>query len=74
MATVAKFRCSSVKQFGSTQPSVVEFTAVYDSSTPENERFTRLTPSGSLSMTVDNPDVVFEPGTLYYLTFEKAPE
>lgn len=74
MATVAKFRCTSVKSFGAAQPSVVEFSVVYDANTEENQRFTKYTPSGSLSMTVDNPAVVFEPGAFYYLTFEKAAE
>lgn len=74
MATVAKFRCNNVKSYGSAQPSVVEFSPVYDANTEENQRFTKYTPAGSLSMTVDNPAVVFKPGTFYYLTFEEAEE
>lgn len=71
MNVKAKFRCNSVQDFGATRPKSVEFTALYDASTPENERFTRATPSGTLVMTVDNPDVRFVPGRNYYLTFEE---
>ena len=70
MNVKAKFVCSSVQSFGPGRPQSIEFTAVYDSSTPENERFTKATPSGQLKMTVDNPDVAFVPGASYYLTFE----
>ena len=68
----AKFRCSSVQSFGQGVAATVEFFAVNDDSTPENERFTKYTPTGQLKMTVDNPAVVFEPGTHYYLDFTKA--
>jgi hypothetical protein len=71
MNVKAKFRCNSVQDFGPGRPTSVEFMAMYDASTPENERFTKATPSGSLTMTVDNPDVVFRPGRNYYLTFEE---
>lgn len=68
----AKFRCNSVQNNGPTQPAVIAFTAVYDADTEENARFTKHTPSGALSMTVDNPAAVFEPGQHYYLDFTKA--
>lgn len=71
-ATRAKFRCNSVQSFGPTQPASVAFTAVYDSTTEENARFTKHTPSGTLTMTVDNPAVTFEPGSFYYLDITKA--
>lgn len=70
--TRAKFRCNSVQSFGPNQPDSIVFTAVYDASTEENERFTKHTPSGTLTMTVDNPAVTFEPGAHYYLDFTKA--
>lgn len=70
--TRAMFRCNSVQTFGPNQASNIEFTAINDVSTPENERFTKYTPSGTLRIAVDNPAVVFEPGSSYYLDFTKA--
>lgn len=70
--TRAKFRCNSVQNFGPSVPAAIEFTAVADDSTPENERFTKYTPSGTLRISVDNPAVIFEPGASYYLDFTKA--
>lgn len=52
-----------------TWPRTYEFSAVYDTSTPENERYAQATPFGQLTMQVDNPDVTFEPGQEYYLDF-----
>lgn len=73
MATTrAKFRCNSVQSFGVSSPATIEFTAVNDDSTPENERFTKYTHSGKLTVSVDNPAVVFVPGASYYLDFTKA--
>jgi hypothetical protein len=77
MTTRAKFRCSVEinKTWGPTPESVTrayEFTAVYDDGTPENQRFAKRTPSGNLTIQVDNPDVRFEPGQLYYLDISPA--
>lgn len=46
--------------------------AVYDTSTPENARFTRATPYAELKMTVDNPAARLEVGKFYYLDFTLA--
>lgn len=73
-ATVrAKFRVSSVKFHGDpANPEtsrLYEFGAVYDTSTPENERFTKATPYGKLEMNVTNPAVELKVGQEYYLDF-----
>jgi len=73
----AKFRVNSVTFFG--DPSTAtsrrfELSAIYDTSTPENERFTKATPWGELKMNVDNPDVMLEVGKVYYLDFTLAEE
>lgn len=71
----AKFRCQNektVRNGGSNTPREYEFTAMYDDGTPENQRFAKATPVGRLTMTVDNPDVTFEPGKSYYLDFTEA--
>jgi len=76
MTVRAKFRCNSVTQFtsGAGGSRRYNFSAVYDTSTPENARFTKATPWGDLSMNVDNPDVDFEIGKSYYLDFAEATE
>lgn len=66
-----KYRCSSVTFLGNPQESTTQrqfaFSAIYDTSTPENQRFTTYTPWGEVKFTVTNPDVQFEPGKEYYL-------
>lgn len=77
MQTVrAKFRCTSVERFTADGDGqvVYRFAAQYDDSIPEDQRFTRYTPSGELRMTVDNPNVNFQPGKQYYLDFTPAEE
>lgn len=72
----AKFRLSSVTSYsqnGEGQKKY-EFSAVYDDGTPENKRFAKYSPSGTLSILVDNPNVVFEIGESYYLDFVKVPK
>lgn len=45
------------------------FQALYDTTVPEDQRYAQSTPSGSLTIVVDNPAVTFEPGRDYYLDF-----
>lgn len=71
MTVRAKFRCNSVQTFANGQRNYA-FSAMHDTSTPENARFTRYTPSGALNFTVDNPAVEFTPGEDYYLDFTPA--
>lgn len=73
MATVrAKFRCDEETLIGTSGTRRYKFSAMYDHSTPENQRFTKATPWGELSMIVDNPDVTFERGKMYNLDFALA--
>jgi hypothetical protein len=46
----------------------LKFSAVYDSSIPEDQRFQKATPWGQFEMTVDNPAALeqFELGKAYY--------
>lgn len=77
MAIRAKFRCNSVEFWGDptndNAPRTYVFQAVYDTSTPENERFTKATPVGELRMRVDNPGARFDVGAYYYLDFTAVP-
>jgi hypothetical protein len=76
MATRAKFTCHSVTQYSGGQADV-KLGVVYDTNIQsENGRFTKATPSGEITMRVDNPEaaVQFIPGESYYVTFEPAPK
>jgi hypothetical protein len=72
----AKFRCNAVEFYGDpADPNAgrnYTLSAVYDTSTPENERFTKATPWAELKMRVDNPAARFEVGKIYYLDFTPA--
>ncbi|MBT2418376.1 hypothetical protein J7F01_41080 [Streptomyces sp. ISL-22] len=46
--------------------------AMYDPEPPEDQRYAKATPSGSLTIAVDNPAVIFEPGKQYHLDFTPA--
>jgi len=71
----AKFYCASAKRFSADLAVALteyEFTAVYDDGIEENKRFARYSPTGRLTISVDNPDVEFEIGKCYYLDFVEA--
>jgi hypothetical protein len=70
--TRAKFRCVSVETFHANDPDGqrnYRFSAEYDTTIPEDQRYAKYTPIGNVSITVTNPNVSFEPGKSYYLDF-----
>lgn len=69
----AKFRVGSYTQYTGAGRKF-ELSAVTDDGTPENQRYYTATPSGTLSITIDNPAVVdfLQPGKSYYLDFTEA--
>lgn len=67
-----KFRCNSVEDFGPFAPKSVKLTTVMADEIPENQRFSKYTPAGSIQMAVDNPNAVFTPGKNYYVDFTPA--
>lgn len=74
MSVIAKMRVNSVEDFGGTSKKVRLF-PVYEpagSGTPEDQRFTKATPSGEVWMTIDNPAASeqFVPGKEFYVTFD----
>jgi hypothetical protein len=72
MTIRAKFRCNSITNNGYNQSA--NLTAVYGSG-GENADYSKATPSGTLSISIDNEIKAagfFEPMNEYYLTFEKA--
>lgn len=75
MQTRAKFKCvkMSVTDYNKTTKEY-EFQAVCADEVPENERYHKYTPSGKLSIWVDNEAVKFELGKSYYLDITEAHE
>lgn len=75
MTVRAKFRCTSIERFGTSEaegPVNYRFAPVYDQSIPEDQRYAKFTPSGELRLYVDNPAVSFEAGKAYYLDIAPA--
>ena len=71
MSTTAKFVLQSITTFsGNTKK--YNFYAICDNKTPENQKFQKYTPSGLIEICVDNPNVSFEIGKSYYVTFDEA--
>lgn len=70
MSVRAKFTVNSIEMFSGNYGKV-KLTAVHDTSTPENERFTKASPSGTLEMAIDNPPALnqFKPGQQFYVDF-----
>jgi hypothetical protein len=62
MSVRVKFRVYSVTDFGATKQ--VKLVAVTDDGIPENQRYHKYAPNGSIEMTIDNPPASdqFEPG------------
>ncbi len=75
MAVRAKFRCTAEIHNRWSADNVTrsyEFQAMYDPDAPEDQRYAKATPTGKLTIAVDNPAVTFEPGKSYYLDFIEA--
>ena len=52
----------------------IEFSTVYDSSIPEDQRFLKATPWGSIKMSVDNPLALeqLKLGKYFYVDFSEV--
>lgn len=74
MAVRAKFTCiSKTHDTDRAEFGTVSLQSVHSGS-PENEQFFNMTPSGSISMGILNPEAFtqFEPGKDYYIDFTQA--
>ena len=73
MTVRAKFQLTSITNY-SYGGKRLHFDVVYDTSTEENRRFTKATPSGSMEMTIDNEAAIeqFQIGKFYYADFSPA--
>ena len=68
----AKFVVESIKQdHWNPDARTVRLTPQYDTSIPEDQRFFNATPSGSISMLINNPAVLTELklGRKFYIDF-----
>jgi hypothetical protein len=77
MSVRGKFQLqSSAEHYWSPMLRTLKFAAVSNNDTPENERFHRATPSGTIEMSVDNPAALeqFKVGDTYYIDFTPAPK
>lgn len=77
MTTRCKFKLMSVKEvYYNKEMREFTFNAQYDTSIPEDARFSRFTPQGTFTMLVDNPAVVekFKLGADYYFDITEVPE
>ncbi len=74
MTVRCKFQLSSIKQSASSSGKTYEFTPQYDETIPEDQKFSKYTPSGLFTMWVDNPPVEaqFELGKQYYFDITPA--
>ncbi len=65
----AKFTVTAITDRGYTKE--VEFQTIYDQSIPEDQRFYKATPSGSIKMQIDNPAALeqFKLGKSFYADF-----
>jgi hypothetical protein len=83
MSTRAKFTLTALvaTSYGNVDGMTsreLKFSTRYDPTIPEDQRFTKASPSGSLSIVIDNPAALafFEGkiGKAFYLDFTEAPE
>lgn len=74
MSVISKFKCTAVSTPGESGSVQVELNAITGTKSEENKAFWQATPSGSISLSITNPDAFnqFEAGEEYYVTFEKA--
>lgn len=72
----AKFMVQEIRQhyYGNPGATTVILRPQYDQSIEEDKRFAKATPTGEVSMYIDNPpaQAFFELGKTYYLDFSKA--
>lgn len=76
MAVRGKFRVHEITQVEWNRDArKIHLNAVCNDGTEENEKFHRFTPTGAITMTVDNPAAVsqFELGKEYYVDFTAVP-
>lgn len=71
----AKFQPEQITDFGYGSKQF-KLRAVYSNNPGEDNQFSTATPSGTIEMTVSNPEVMdfFQHGKKYYVDFTECPE
>lgn len=70
----AKLRLTDITDFGSTVSKRVRFACVYDATIPDDLRFQKATPSGSVELYIDNQAALerLKVGSSYYVDFTET--
>jgi hypothetical protein len=70
----AKFTVPEIRQHAGCVATTIVLRPQYDQTIGEDKRFAKATPSGEVTMYVDNPpaQAFFELGKAYYLDFSKV--
>jgi len=73
MSFRVKFMVQSITDYGGDALSV-SFAAIYDPTIPEDANFTKWTPTGSITMSITNRDVIarLKPGVKFYVDFTQV--
>lgn len=76
MGIRAKMQVQAITEHFWSQGKNVKFAPQYDTSIPEDQRFSRATPSGSMELHIDNPAALaqLKNGAFYYIDIEPVPE
>lgn len=71
-----KFVLVSMTQSAGSTARSLKFTPQYDPNLPEDQKYAKATPSGELTMYVDNPPALeqLKLGKAYYLDLTEVPE
>jgi hypothetical protein len=71
MTTRAKFRVTSITEHAGWNGKTVKLTPQYDTTIEEDRRYAKATPSGEISLTIDNPPAfaLFKNGQYMYVDF-----
>lgn len=74
MIVRAKFQLQQITESAHSSGKTFKFTAVSADGIPENERYHKYTPSGTIELWVDNPPAVeqWKLGEQYYIDFTPA--
>jgi hypothetical protein len=74
MKILAKFECGTVQALK--EQETVSLSAVNGKNETANAQWAKYTPSGSVTLTINNPEArqKFAPGKFYLVTFEETTE
>ena len=69
-----KGKDGKLRNVGEIRRQKIELNAEYDPDTPEDQRFQKATPTGGMSITIENPAMIdaFKPGESYYVDLTPA--